>query len=48
MSSIAVIMLLISIIMIWGGLVLGIINLVRHPEDPLVYSSADEHEKNTL
>ncbi|MBM7051911.1 MULTISPECIES: methionine/alanine import family NSS transporter small subunit [unclassified Rothia (in: high G+C Gram-positive bacteria)] len=42
MSSIALMMLIVSIVMIWGGLALAIVNLVRHPEDPVVYSSADE------
>lgn len=32
MSVAAIIMMLISIITVWGGLALALINLVRHPE----------------
>lgn len=42
MSSSALIMLIVSILMIWGGLILAVSNLVRHPEDPLVYASSDD------
>lgn len=34
MESQALIMLIVAILMIWGGLALAIVNLVRHPEDP--------------
>lgn len=32
MSAIAMVMLLISIVTVWGGLVLALLNLRRHPE----------------
>lgn len=33
MSTPAIIMLLVSIVTVWGGLALALINLRRHPED---------------
>jgi len=34
MSGIAIVLMLISMITIWGGLILALINLSRHPELP--------------
>lgn len=33
MTPAAIIMLVISILTVWGGLTAGIINLARHPEE---------------
>lgn len=33
MTPVAIVMMLIAIITVWGGLVLALINLVRHPEE---------------
>ncbi|MET1034485.1 MAG: methionine/alanine import family NSS transporter small subunit [Arthrobacter sp.] len=33
MSGIAITMMIIAMITVWGGLVIALINLARHPED---------------
>lgn len=33
MTMTAIVMMLVAIITVWGGLVLALINLVRHPEE---------------
>lgn len=33
MSAIAIVMMIIAMITVWGGLVAGIVNLARHPEE---------------
>ncbi len=33
MSTTAVIMMAISMLTVWGGLIAGIVNLARHPEE---------------
>ncbi len=34
MTPIAITMLIIAIVTVWGGLALALINLSRHPEEP--------------
>lgn len=34
MGAQAILMMVVAILMIWGGLALAIVNLSRHPEDP--------------
>lgn len=34
MSSAAIWMMLIAMILVWGGLALSVLHLVRHPEEP--------------
>lgn len=34
MSTIAIVLMIVSILTIWGGLVLALINLNRHPDEP--------------
>lgn len=34
MTPIAIIMLIIAILTVWGGLTLALLNLARHPEEP--------------
>jgi hypothetical protein len=33
MSTAAIIMLVISIVLVWGGVVVALLNLKKHPED---------------
>lgn len=33
MTPIAITMMIISMVTVWGGLVLALVNLARHPED---------------
>ena len=33
MTPIAVIMMIIAMVTVWGGLIAGIVNLARHPEE---------------
>lgn len=33
MTPIAIVMMVIAMVTVWGGLILALINLVRHPED---------------
>ncbi len=44
MTSSALIMLIVSIVMIWGGLGLAILNLMRHPEPTEHASEIDEYD----
>ncbi|RNL85234.1 methionine/alanine import family NSS transporter small subunit [Halostreptopolyspora alba] len=34
MSTSAIVMLVVSIIIIWGGLATAVLHLLRHPEEP--------------
>lgn len=34
MSTSAIVMMSIALVTIWGGLVVAVVHLVRHPEDP--------------
>ena len=34
MSGAAIAMMIVAILIIWGGLVLALVNLSRHPEEP--------------
>jgi len=34
MSTSAVVMLIVSIVLLWGGLVAALVHLWRHPEEP--------------
>ena len=34
MSTSAVVMLIVSIVLLWGGLVAALVHLCRHPEEP--------------
>ena len=33
MNSSAIIMMIISVVFVWGGLILSILHLMRHPEE---------------
>ncbi|MFK3676708.1 methionine/alanine import family NSS transporter small subunit [Microbacterium sp. MYb62] len=33
MTPIAIVMMIIAMVTVWGGLVAGIVNLARHPEE---------------
>lgn len=33
MSTSAVVMMVVAMVTVWGGLVLALINLIRHPEE---------------
>ena len=33
MSGIAITLMIVAMVTVWGGLVLSIVNLARHPED---------------
>lgn len=41
MSTGAIIMMIISIVLVWGGLVAAIVHLRRHPEQPEQDAGAD-------
>ena len=45
MNTSAIIMMIISIVSLWGGLLLAILHLVRHPEqiDEVLEESKDQH-----
>ncbi|MCZ7413904.1 MULTISPECIES: methionine/alanine import family NSS transporter small subunit [unclassified Streptomyces] len=43
MSASAVVMLIVSIVVVWGGLVLAILKLRGHPEVELPPESPEEH-----
>lgn len=45
MSAQAITMLVISMLLLWGGLGLAIFNLVRHPEAPEEGSSQDSAQQ---
>lgn len=34
MNTSAIVMMTIALVTVWGGLVVAVIHLVRHPEDP--------------
>lgn len=42
MSSIAIVMLIVSIALIWGGLGLALVHLSRNPDDSVSEVEADE------
>ncbi len=45
MNTSAIIMMIISIVFLWGGLILSIIHLMRHPEevDEVLEQVKDQH-----
>ncbi|MFT4021111.1 MAG: methionine/alanine import family NSS transporter small subunit [Acinetobacter sp.] len=45
MNTSAIVMMIISIVFLWGGLVLSIIHLMRHPEeaDEVLEQVKDQH-----
>ncbi len=45
MNTSAIIMMIISILFLWGGLILSIIHLMRHPEeaDEVLDQVKDQH-----
>ncbi|MEX3610376.1 methionine/alanine import family NSS transporter small subunit [Rothia sp. LK2588] len=43
MTSAAILMLIVAIVTIWGGMVLAIVNLARHPEQPEEPGAVDEY-----
>lgn len=45
MSAEAITMLVISMVLLWGGLGLAIFNLVRHPEAPEEGSAQDSAQQ---
>lgn len=40
MGTSAIVMLIVAILMIWGGLALAIVNLIRNPEDAEAYANS--------
>lgn len=45
MNSSAIIMMIISVVFVWGGLILSILHLMRHPEeiDEVLEDIKDQH-----
>ena len=45
MNSSAIIMMIISVVFVWGGLILSIFHLMRHPEeiDEVLEDIKDQH-----
>ncbi|MBR5556940.1 MULTISPECIES: methionine/alanine import family NSS transporter small subunit [Acinetobacter] len=45
MNSSAIIMMIISVVFVWGGLILSILHLMRHPEeiDEVLEEIKDQH-----
>lgn len=45
MNTSAIIMMIISIVFLWGGLILSIVHLMRHPEevDEVLDQVKDQH-----
>ncbi|HAD69285.1 methionine/alanine import family NSS transporter small subunit [Acinetobacter radioresistens] len=41
MNTSAIIMLVISIVFLWGGLILSILHLMRHPEEIDIMTNID-------
>ena len=45
MNNSAIIMMIISVVFVWGGLILSILHLMRHPEeiDEVLEEIKDQH-----
>ena len=45
MNSSAIIMMIVSVVFVWGGLILSILHLMRHPEeiDEVLEEIKDQH-----
>ncbi|WP_169391912.1 MULTISPECIES: methionine/alanine import family NSS transporter small subunit [Psychrobacter] len=41
MNSSAIVLMMVSILLVWGGLVMAIIHLMKHPDLPLDHINQD-------